>query len=319
MNMPMPTSSRDLFQKADILTLFDERRQAGLLPAILFTDIDRCFWEASLSGVTEHLFQQLEAADYGLVLLTGKSRENIEVLSEVPPADIIATAAGTEIFVRCAGELRFDENFEARLRATGWVRSEVKDILADVLTTLQQQGIALEWQPQDKDEPTPQTKEFKISFTMIGTDTDMVAARQAFINATVGLVLASSSHEDSRQYKIDIVPFRSGKRGALEYILENLPQVGAGFVAGNSGNDFAMLQLGAFPAILVGGASAEAVTALEAVQGKQLAPKIFEFASDHGPQKIFVGEGEADKSPRGILRGLADPLLNPHDYRLFKV
>lgn len=289
-----------------------------ITPTALFSDIDRCFLHPKVPAhTTIALEDALREASYKVVLLTGKHFEGVLDLEHVPYADILATSAGTEIFIRNGDTFEEHIAYAQYLSASGWDREAVVVKTRALILELQGNNIDIQFQNSDQINASTPKKKFKVSCNLTADAATVAQVEKGFLQTQSEKVMFSGSHEIEGQYKIDIVPSISGKEGAMRYIVQNILPVQKGFVAGNSGNDFGMLQEGLFPAILVGGASDEALSALEPLKRQVITPNIYSFQSKSGPQKIYLGNG-MELGPLSIIHALGNPIINPEDYSLFK-
>ncbi|MGO1060459.1 HAD-IIB family hydrolase [Planococcus sp. FY231025] len=202
---------------------------------ILATDLD-----GTLVGDPEGLQQLLnfyeeQAYDVSLVYITGRYYDSVIGLIEqehLPMPDVLVTDVGTSIY---AGQpFQKDPEWAARMRE-GWQPERIESIAASI-EGLTKQPLPLENRCSYFADDAGPVEELKLQLEEAG----------------ISHKLVFSGGRD-----VDVLPHRSGKGKALEYLLEKYQIEDAKLlVAGDSGNDLEMLSLG-FPSVIVGNAQPE--------------------------------------------------------------
>lgn len=202
---------------------------------LLATDLDNTL--VGDAKATKDLFEFYHDKKFNpaLVYITGRHLNSALSLIEqenLPTPDILITDVGTAIYH--APDWSEDQTWSAWLNET-WSPTNILSISKDFTSLVQQQ--------------LPHQK--RISYT--SHDSIMVQAFQAQLNAhEVPCHLVYSSGRD-----LDILPERSGKGKALEYVLSEYAKDDVHLlIAGDSGNDAEMLSL-EYPAVIVGNAQPE--------------------------------------------------------------
>lgn len=202
---------------------------------ILATDLD-----GTLVGNPEGLQQLLtfyneQTYDVSLIYITGRYFDSALALIEqeqLPVPDVLVTDVGTSIYT--GPNFEKDRDWADRM-LEGWEPDRIDAIASSV------EGITKQ----------PLPLENRCSYFVADVQ-PVEELRRQLADAGVPHKLIFSGGRD-----VDVVPHRSGKGQALEYILDKYTIEDAKLlVAGDSGNDLEMLTLG-FPSVIVGNAHPE--------------------------------------------------------------
>ncbi len=305
-----------LFKDSSIADKIKRREGAGLSPVALFTDIDNTFYRKGQVEATHKLECVLLDNDWGLTYVTGRDFQMVDEQTDLPKADVVVGAVGTEIYVRSKdGKYAMDEEYRKLLLGT-WDRGEVYKISQEIVafnpSIVFQERDVPEANESGKTNHPPQ--EFKISFNVFGDNKAAQSMVDIMNNKIRGArVILSQDIHDPQRWNIDLLPVHAGKELAVRYLSEKLGV--RGVVSGDSGNDLTMLTDSRYPAILVGGSH-------EHVKGE-----IMQFIPAPGPSmqtrelvtghKIIIGEDGIDTAAKGLLNNLQKGDFNPEDAKWF--
>lgn len=202
---------------------------------ILATDLD-----GTLVGDPEGLQQLLnfyheQTYDVSLVYITGRYYDSALALidqEQLPTPDVLVTDVGTSIYIGKSFEK--DQDWAARM-LEGWEPDRI-DAIASAIEGITKQPLPLENRCSYFADGAQPVEKLKLQLEEAGIPHKLVF----------------SGGRD-----VDILPCRSGKGQALQYILTKYEIEGAKLlVAGDSGNDLEMLTLG-FPSVIVGNSQPE--------------------------------------------------------------
>lgn len=316
------TETAKIFENSTILGKIETRMDHGKQPVALFADIDNTFYHPEETEAMHDLYHLIGENNYGLIYVTGRDLPIVEGQKDLPQADIVVTAVGTEIYVRTKeGQYVADENY-AQLLRKNWKR---EDVYAAVGKIVDERSEAVQFQPRDKregeegkDPRGPQ--EFKISLWVDGENADYVASLAKKMQAEIphSQIITSEDINISGRYNIDLLPEGVSKSFAVRYLSRALGL--KGFVAGDSGNDVAMLIESGHTGILVGGARKDAKKSLVEIGDKKESTAgliIIREGEEGQRQKIVIGREDIDRAARGIINVLGRADLNPHDAKDF--
>lgn len=203
-------------------------------------------WDNTLFGDDNSLTKLKELLSntniqFGLGIASGRNIHSIiEMINKtnflIP--EILISSVGSEIYVKTTGELLYTELIEWKQHlADGWRRNKIVNSLKDV------DNLELQEESEQMD--------FKISYN-INEKTDIEKIKQKLNEHNQRVKLIISKNKD-----MDILPERSGKGKAIEFLIEKFSiPIDQLIVAGDSGNDEDMLTIGA-NAIVVGNHSEE--------------------------------------------------------------
>lgn len=248
---------------------------------------------------TEEITEFLYRHNIPIIAVTGRDIPMVEELNQIgitPKFDMIAGAVGTELDVLQKDNIyKRDAKFETHVREEiGFERSRVYAMCCEVKEDIRTRMPHLDLVFQDRDSEenvriyaeNPLAKEqgrtkinspqpYKISFNLNGTLSEMEAVRQTFLkefvkNGLEKVKLVFSHTEDLQggriRFNIDVVPVQ--KDEAINWMCGEYGCVGA--VAGDSGNDEAMIKFGAEAGVVVGGSKQELITAIDMVSKNPL-------------------------------------------------
>lgn len=316
------TEMPKIFANSTIQGKIETRIGQGKQPVALFTDIDHTFYHPEETEAMADLYHLIEDNKYGLIYVTGRDLPMVLEQKDLPQTDIIVTAVGTEIYIRTRdGEYAADENY-AQLLRKNWKR---EDVYAAVGQIVDERSEAAQFQPRDKRESEegrdprgPQ--EFKISLWVDGQTADYITSLSEEVQAKVPhcQVITSEDINIPQRFNIDILPEGVSKSFAVRYLTRALGL--KGFVAGDSGNDVAMLVESGHTGILVGGARQDAKKALVEIGDKDESTTgliIFREGEQGKRQRVVIGRDDVDRAARGIINVLGRADLNPHDAKDF--
>ena len=206
---------------------------------MICTDLDGTF-----VGNDDSMYQLLriiEGKDIWLVFSTGRHLRSVMELVEekgIRKPDACLCMVGTEVYFCQKGELTLDDNW-SQIISQGWEREKIVRLMADIKELLWQDE---EWQTR-----------FKLSYFL---RENQAAVLEEVTNRLEKAGLRAKVIYSSNEF-LDFLPVKSGKAGAVSYIVGKFGIDGeAVVVCGDSGNDLDMFNLG-FKGIIVGNAQAE--------------------------------------------------------------
>ncbi len=252
-----------IYETGTIVDKIGERLSRKQAPIALFSDIDNTFCHKDMPEVSETLSRILEENSWGLVFVTGRDFKMVDELEDLPEADVVVGAVGTEIHVRQKdGSYVRDGEFRNLLLGT-WNRDTIYKESQEIVKkneriVFQTRDLPGALESGKVDQP-PQ--EFKISFWIGGDLKEAQRLVELFKEKTPGAetILSADAYEPNR-FDLDLLPQKAGKGAAIKYLSAKLGL--GGIVAGDTGNDLSMLLESGHPAILVGGATKEAKIAV---------------------------------------------------------
>lgn len=161
--------------------------------------------------------------------------------SDLPPPDYLICGVGT--LIHHVREKRTVQEF-ADIMNEGWDRARAEQVVRSLTGAVRQ--------------PEPFQNEFKSSWFLSQATPDQIARLgSALAEAGMDAVVVYSSNRD-----LDILPRHANKGNALKWLLRHLKiPMEAAVVAGDSGNDTAMLQLPGVNGIIVANAQPELMEA----------------------------------------------------------
>jgi HAD superfamily hydrolase (TIGR01484 family) len=294
----------------------EARVKAGNQPIALFSDIDNTFYKKGEVDLSEKLDRMLTKNNWGLVYDTGRDFPMVDEQKDLPKADVVVGAVGTEIFVKKSdGNYEQDQDYRDLLLGT-WDRDEVYVIAQELVD----ENEGLIFQPRDvpgaaeRGDTDQSPQEFKISFNIEG---DHERARQ--ITSTIegrlpgARVILSQDINRPDWWNVDLLPVHAGKELAVRYLSEKLG-IG-GMVSGDSGNDMSMLTESGCPGILVGNAH-DHVKA-EVVTLEPMASFGMETRKLPNGCKISYGRKGIDDAATGLMNALRQGDLTGEDAKWF--
>lgn len=248
------------------------------------------------------------------IYITGRDQPMVESQTDLPKADIVAGAVGTEIYVKQKdGGYKLDEEYRQILLNT-WDREKIYQAAQRLVA----ENLGLMFQPRDvpgafeRGETNQQPQKFKISFHVFGEYTDIERMVELLEKELVGArAIGSTDIHNPKKFNIDLLPLHAGKELAIRYLAEKFGL--KGFAAGDSGNDLSMLLEGGQPAILVGGARQEAKTIVLETGEPSPRSDVREFRQEDLIQKIYVGGNHHDDAAKGIVNALSRGDFNPNN------
>ncbi len=300
-----------IYRESSIAQKIAKRQSMGSKPVALFTDIDNTFYRRDMVEPMRKLNQVLQRNEWGLIYVTGRDLAMVRQSEELPQADIVVGAVGTEIYVQKEGSYVIDEEFRQLLQ-TNWSRDEVYQVAQKIVA--EHPEIIF----QSRDEPgafesgkvKEPPQEFKISLNVTGDRALAVKTSRLLESEIKGAqVILSADIDDPQKHNIDLLPPNAGKGMALRYLTEKLGI--RGVAAGDSGNDLTMLIEGGHPAIVVGGAREELRTA---VMGFEDTPSFNSKVKKlPNSQKILIGQDKIEEATQGLIHALQQGDFNPED------
>lgn len=172
-----------IYKESSLADKIERRRALGLSPVSMFSDIDNTFYRKGEAETTEKLSEILNRNNWGIIYITGRDFPMVDNQEDLPKADVVVGAVGTEIFVRDKeGGYQQDEEFRQLLLNT-WDREEVylqaQEIVERSQEKLKFQGrdVPGAYNPEDPKSEPPQ--DFKISFNVFGSPEDAKQASDA--------------------------------------------------------------------------------------------------------------------------------------------
>jgi sucrose-6F-phosphate phosphohydrolase len=209
---------------------------------LLATDLDGTF--IGDDDAMHDLWRDLEEAEITVAFSTGRHLPSIQAFYEEHDVELRANACicmvGTEIWLLEDGSYRRDERWSDVI-SDAWDKTRVERIIQELPDAVMQ---PLEWQSQ-----------FKSSYfleTNAASSLDMLKRRLAEEGLRAKVVYSADRF-------LDLLPYRSGKGGAVRFLSDELGIAASSVVTcGDTGNDLDMMrpELG-FRSIAVGNATPE--------------------------------------------------------------
>jgi hydroxymethylpyrimidine pyrophosphatase-like HAD family hydrolase len=290
---------------SDLLAMIN--KQTGNRRA-LFTDvddtlIDRARRSRPIAAAWE-LREWADAYNCPIILVSGVDFAGVLArlkLGEIPPAEAIIGAVGTELWLRQPDDSWLhDKNYDKLVRANGYERAEVTAKANELVADLNDHYPELRLKFQQLPE---QLRKVSLHFFAEDGEVELVAKEFRHAFPTFYVVTCKEIHYNAllppdsavQKYCLDIVP--ATKQTAITYLIDRL-KLTSGYKAGDSGNDVDML-LNPDPLlpILVGGHKSEAFEAIT----KELAvrrPGLIQYLKDGRP--IYIENGDR-VGPQSIL------------------
>jgi len=284
---------------------------------ILVSDIDRTFLLKDKPEKTSTAFEVLGENNIPVIFATGRNIEGVEGDENLPRADAVLSAVGTEIYIRQPnGELIKDEDFRSQLLGAGYNHTKVHRAITDLIVNLP--GLA--WQSgyeepnwESRSENTRQ--EFKMTLLFEPSDSldleNCILRLRDSLPDSVGLVVSTMYHRENCYY-IDVLPSIGGVYGkalAIRYLKDKIPS--RVIVAGDSGNDLSMMLESSSDAVLVGNALPEARDALQDLQYIRNRRNIHYRTEPSGSQYAVYLAPPEEEGPDAIIRALSRGDFNP--------
>lgn len=325
---PVLEQERSLLPKAfvdsEYVKRMNARREAGNTLAVLFTDIDGTFFAPGHTASTKQIEKTAEDKNVPLVAITGRNfkqvLERIETPNHpefnLPYFHVIAGSVGTEIWVLHVdqeGNKTYvrDDEFVEQFADGKYDRVSVAG-LSQILID-QNSQLHPEWHLNFQDPESenaflqgenPEVEPYKVSFNaFLASPQELSDMRQKLEERFVGqkVIISEGDRKDHltegrRHYNIDVLP--ATKADAVNYIRDKT-NVEAAFVAGNGGNDTAMLMGSGDISIGVGGSDLEVVEAIQNEAPSRGGRKNFSRSKPGG--KIYYIETGERKGPQSIL------------------
>lgn len=311
-----PVEFTGIYKSGTIAEKINYRLDHGQSPLVLFSDIDNTFYHKELPEEASRLSQILEDNHWGLVFVTGNEADILSRRPELPKADILVGAVGTDIAVRQKdGSYAKDEEYQ-KLLGEGWDRPQIIEESRGIISENPQIRF------QDKTDPdkNPDVKEpFKVSFWVNGDikDADPILEKfRARLGSDIQIIAVIDIGNPITSYNIDILPKNAGKAFAVRYLTNKLGVFGP--VAGDSENDIDMLVESGQPAILVGNATDRTrQSVLLATKDEKVASFGTKVQKLPSGARITIGRKGAEDAARGLTSILKKGDINPEDARWF--
>jgi len=305
-----------LYQDSSIADKIAKRRESSQSPVALFTDIDNSFYRKGQVDTTQKLDHMLNDNNWGLIYETGRDFSMVDSQADLPKADVVVGAVGTEISLRKKdGTYIPDEEYRKLLLGT-WDRDEVyaksqQIVAANPEIIFQERDVPGAFEAGQTNQP-PQ--EFKISFNVSGDNSVAERIKNVLEQDIAGArVVLSQDMNDPMKWNIDLLPIHAGKELAVRYLSGKLGV--RGMAAGDSGNDLTMLTDSGHPAILVGGAHEGVKSSImQFGTSSSFSSEARELPSGH---RIIIGDDKTDLAAQGIINVLGQGDLNPEDAKWF--
>ena len=206
---------------------------------ILCTDLDGTF-----IGSDDSMYELLDIIDRNNILLvfsTGRHLPSVVKFIDgkgIRKPDACICLVGTEVYFVEKGEFVLDDRWSGII-SEGWHREKMIELLGDITE--------LVWQDEEW-----QTK-FKISYFLRQNQQGVLKE----ITNRMGKAKVEAKVIYSCDELLDFLPVKSGKAGAIRYVIERLGvKKENAIVCGDSGNDLGLFKAG-FKGIIVGNAHAE--------------------------------------------------------------
>jgi len=302
-----------IYKDSSISRKIEKRKTDGLQQVVLFSDIDNTFYDRNNPDASSHLSNMLEKMSWGVVYVTGRDQEMVESQNDLPKADIVVGAVGTEIYIlNTEGKYVRDEEFREILLGS-WDRDTIYQEAKDIVN----RHSDISFQPRDNPDLIGQEghepQEFKISLHIFGEIEKAQEVAKLFDQIKGIKVIFSTDIHNPNKFNLDLLPETGGKELAVQYLSNKLGI--KGFVAGDSGNDLGMLLDSGHPAILVGGAQEETRAAVVNYQADGLFDR--QIRRMPNGQEIRIGTDKIDDASRGIINALQQADFNPEDAKWF--
>lgn len=272
-------------RQSSLAAFLDAQAKAGKHRSALITDIDNTFYHRShrdAAAAAWGLRKRATAAPYPIIAITGADFEHVHrrmESGELPLLEAIVGNVGTDIWLlEQNGAFVRDRTYAELLGASGYDRREVVRTVKLLLPIFHKRGIRIQFQDPDREAallvyPDPDYLPYKVSLHFFGDDQTVQQVQEVYAREfpEYSVVICEEIHRNAlitpndqfKKYCLDILP--ATKADAMQYLIASF-NVQRGVVAGDSGNDIAMLLKTPddFIAVAVGGHKPELRTALEA-------------------------------------------------------
>lgn len=315
------------FEGSEYAKLRQQAKEGGKPFVTLFTDIDGTFFKRGFEEASDQISETSKKFGVPIVAITGRNFRDVLDRIETPNHpemnlpyfDVIAGSVGTEIWVLQVGEdgkktyVRDDE-FIKQIVGGAYDRTSVLGLSQMLIDQIQQihPERYLDFQNPDLEKAFNQGEDVdveshKVSFNAyLASDQEVLSMRgqleARFPDQKVIISVGDRPDhldEGRKHYNIDVLP--ATKADAVNYIREET-DVDAAFVAGNGGNDTAMLMESGDLSIGVGGSDEEIDESIREVSPKRKGKKSFarsENPEDNG--KLYYLETGDRTGPESII------------------
>ena len=278
----------------------EKMKEAGV--PVLFTDIDKTFYDESDPQASRDLADLLERSGTSLVYVTARNwpdcqEETVRELREPPQPDVYISFMGTKIYVRQkSGEYKQDMEFEETMNKE-WHSMDVAELLKGVVEEINDEDVVI---------PERQPLEYAITIHVMGNDNDKIKLALERLETALPnelRVFFWTGAETDRSY-ITVLPASGGKMPAVNYLSDKLG-INKAVTAGDSCSDVEMITSSKHPGILVGGSAETAIAAVQQASDHRWGS--FGVSRENGNIVYLASQQVAG----GVKESLMDGWVNP--------
>lgn len=311
-----------VYQDSEITQMLEAQKSAGDVPAALFTDIDDTAYIPDDPEASQALFNEAKERNFPLIADTGGQFQVVKARidsGELPPFQVICSSVGTQIRVLTnkmdAGKkvYKLDEEYRDKLLASGYDRKAVVRLASEEVENYVKSSpdlkLDFQWPAEEKSflegAPCLENQEFKTSLQFETDDAKRaLEVKERFISLfpQFKVSVCEASEREGLHY-LDILA--ADKVDAINYLCSKLG-IEAGMIAGDSGNDIAMLTKSgeSFYSVLVGGHKAEAFNAVSSIASEPGVTGKGSFRrvpTESGTKLYYLEKGNL-KGPNSIIQ-----------------
>lgn len=287
----------EYYQNSILYSKLQERKKWGAEPVILFSDIDKTFFDKNNPGASQKLAEALESAQVGLIYVTGRGGMGINPEDKnLPLPDVVVSNAGTQIYIKQKdGAYLLDENFRDIMLSKQWDRTKALESLEKAVVEINNPNVKI---------PEEIPMEFELVLHITGSTKEKQVALDILSKYLPDNTknLSWDSSEPNQAYAA-IIPKDGGKKEAIIY-LTKLLGIDYGIAAGDADIDVEPLLEGGLPGVLVGGSSERARTSIVGATKEHFG----RIRSTKEGEKIFQSVANASE---GLAEAMKSGWINP--------
>jgi len=321
------THKGEMYADSELGRMIDAQEESSGQRAALFTDIDDTFYLPGDKEASFDLFNEARALNYPVIPATGNQIQVVTVRianRDLPLFQAICSSVGSQIWVLKTtknGESQYlqDMKYREKVLATGFNRknvvTEAKKEIEETAVRKPDLQLSFQWTKEEENflngEPYLENQEFKVSLQFQCDFEEMAIIKRRFESIfpkyKVSVCqISKKDGENTSLFYMDILA--ADKADAINYLCDEL-SIDTGIVAGDSGNDIAMLSETdpKLTSVLVGSHKPEAlekiteITSAPEVTGKGSIKRV--PVADE--TKLFYIERKALKGPHSLRRAAA--------------
>lgn len=315
--------SGDTYPGSELNRMLNLQRENTGQAMALFTDIDDSFFLPGDPEESKALFDEAGEQNYPVIADTGNQIQVVRdriASGELPEFQAVCSSVGSQIWVLKSdetGERSYvpDSKYREKVLATGFDRKEVAALAENEIEVYSQSDpdlkLSFQWPIEEREFLEGghylENQEFKVSLQFESDLEKMYDVKnkfhEIFPRAKVSVCEIKKIDEQKNLYFMDILA--ADKADAINYLCEELG-IDVGMVAGDSGNDIAMLSntYANVHSVLVGSHKPEAYNAISKLtSGPEVSGKgSFRRVPTGESNKLFYIERKGLRGPHSIKR-----------------